>query len=156
MEPLPVPSVVYQYWFHCGFGSSFLSQFGSGSSDGSESGIFNDQKIKTFSALKSWNILSKKDVQVAVEVFSPKKRTSSSSKHAISSLFSIFVGHFCSPGFGSSRSKSMRIRIHNAACSPTQCSGSGSGHRIYMFLGLPDPDPIVRCMDPDPSTTMKK
>jgi hypothetical protein len=31
-------------------------------------------------------------------------------------------------------------------------------HRIQMFLGLqdPDPDPLVRGMDPDPSTTMQK
>jgi hypothetical protein len=29
-------------------------------------------------------------------------------------------------------------------------------HRIHMFLGLQDPDPLVRGMDPDPSTTMQK
>ncbi len=58
--------------------------------------------------------------------FSPQKRTSSTLKHEISSLFSIFVGHF-SPSqiricnlhsycrSGSSRPKSMRIRIHNTA-----------------------------------------
>ncbi len=26
------------------------------------------------------------------------------------------------------------------------------GFRIHVFLGLPDPDPVVRGMDPDPST----
>jgi hypothetical protein len=31
-------------------------------------------------------------------------------------------------------------------------------HRIHMFLGLPDPDPVplVRGMDPDPSTIKQK
>jgi hypothetical protein len=30
--------------------------------------------------------------------------------------------------------------------------------RIHMFLGIPDPDlgPLVRGVDPDPSTTMQK
>jgi hypothetical protein len=28
-------------------------------------------------------------------------------------------------------------------------------HRIHMFLGVPDPDPLVRCMDPDLSSSEK-
>jgi len=36
-----------------------------------------------------------KDVQATGEAFSPQKRTCSNSKHEISPLFSIFVGHFC-------------------------------------------------------------
>ncbi len=28
--------------------------------------------------------------------------------------------------------------------------------RIHMFWGLPDPDPLVRSMDPDPSTIMQR
>ncbi len=35
------------------------------------------------------------------EAFSSQKRTSSTSKHEISLLFSTFVGHFCPPGSGS-------------------------------------------------------
>ncbi len=54
-----------------------------------------------------------KDVQATGEVFSPQKTTSSTSKHEISSLFSIFVGHFFSSGSGSCWPKSMRVRIHN-------------------------------------------
>jgi hypothetical protein len=77
--------------------SSFLSHCESVSSAGSESRVFNDQKIK------SLNILSMKDVQVAGEAFSPKKTTASTSKPELSSLFSIFAGHFCTPGFESSR-----------------------------------------------------
>jgi hypothetical protein len=37
------------------------------------------------------------DIQATGKVFSPQRRTSSISKHQISSLFSILVGHFCSP-----------------------------------------------------------
>jgi hypothetical protein len=37
-------------------------------------------------------------------------RTCSKSKRYISSLFSFFVGNFCSPGSGSGRPKSMRIQ----------------------------------------------
>jgi hypothetical protein len=36
-----------------------------------------------------------KDVQATGEAFSPQKRTSSILKHEISSLFCIFMGHFC-------------------------------------------------------------
>ncbi len=42
-----------------------------------------------------------------------KKRTSSTSKHEISSLSPIFVGNFCPPGSGLSRPKSLRIRVRN-------------------------------------------
>jgi hypothetical protein len=61
-----------------------------------------------------------KDVQETGKAFRNQKRTSSTSEHIISSLFP--VGHFCPPGSGpphsqggsgSSRRKSMRIRIHN-------------------------------------------
>jgi len=38
--------------------------------------------------------------QAAGEAFSPPKRSSSSSKHEISSIFPFFVGHFCPPGSG--------------------------------------------------------
>jgi hypothetical protein len=44
-----------------------------------------------------------KDVQATGEAFSPQNRTSSTSKHEISSLFSNFVGNFSPPGSGSSR-----------------------------------------------------
>jgi hypothetical protein len=48
--------------------------------------------------------------------FSSQKRSFSTSKHEIFKLFLMFMGHFCSPGSGSSRPKSMRIRIQNTAC----------------------------------------
>jgi len=56
-------------------------------------------------------------VQGTGETFSPLKRTSSTSKLKISSVFSLFVGHFCpsETGSGSSRPKSIRIRNNNAA-----------------------------------------
>jgi hypothetical protein len=41
------------------------------------------------------------NVQATKEAFSPKKRTSSTSKHEISELFSICVGHFYPSGSGS-------------------------------------------------------
>jgi len=48
-----------------------------------------------------------KDVKATGETFSTQKRTSSTSKkHEISSLFSIYVG----PGSGSKRPKSMGIQ----------------------------------------------
>jgi hypothetical protein len=42
-----------------------------------------------------------KDVQAIGKAFSPKKITSSTSKHEILELFPNFVGHFCPPGSGS-------------------------------------------------------
>jgi hypothetical protein len=61
--------------------------------------FFFDQKLK-FTYPKA----SIKDAQATVEAFSPQKRTSSTSKHENSVLFSIFVGHFGPPGSGSSNS----------------------------------------------------
>jgi hypothetical protein len=46
----------------------------------------------------TYPMASIKNVQATGEVFSPQKRTLSTSKHEISSLFSIFLGHFCPPG----------------------------------------------------------
>jgi hypothetical protein len=43
------------------------------------------------------------------ETVSPQKRTTSTSKLKISSIFSTFMGHSCPPGFVSSRLKSVRI-----------------------------------------------
>jgi hypothetical protein len=40
-----------------------------------------------------WSLGLLKDVQAILEAFSPQKRTSSTSKHEIFELFSIFVGH---------------------------------------------------------------
>jgi hypothetical protein len=74
---------------------------------------FDDLKLKKITAEKNINFLgdqklqftyplaSIKDVQATGEAFSPQKRTSSTSKHENSVLFSIFVGHFCPPGSGS-------------------------------------------------------
>jgi hypothetical protein len=45
-----------------------------------------------------------KDAQATGEAFSPQKRTSSTSKHENSVLFSTFVGNFCPPGSGSGSS----------------------------------------------------
>jgi hypothetical protein len=58
------------------------------------------------------------DKQAPGKAFSPQKRTSSTSKIEISSLFLLFfVGHFSSPGSGSgsSRPNPMRIRIQSTA-----------------------------------------
>ncbi len=94
---------------------------------------FDDQQLKK---MCSWKFLyiflskmqftypraSLKDAQTTGEAFYPQKRTSDTSKHENSLLFSIFVGHFCPPGSGSRSSDSnqcgsMRIRIHN----PVNC-----------------------------------
>ncbi len=48
------------------------------------------------------------DVQVTGEAFSPRKIHPALQNIKFLSLFSIFVGHFCPPGFGSR----FRIRIH--------------------------------------------
>jgi hypothetical protein len=67
---------------------------------------FYDQKLKKFTAEKNfiyffdnkmrftypWTFIM--DVQAAGEAFSPQKKTSSTSKHEISSFFKIFVGNF--------------------------------------------------------------
>jgi hypothetical protein len=57
--------------------------------------FFFDQKLQ-FTYPKA----SIKDAQATGEAFSPQKRTSSTSKHENSLLFSIFVGHVCPPGSG--------------------------------------------------------
>jgi hypothetical protein len=49
------------------------------------------------------------DAQATGGAFSSHKRTSSNSKHEISSLYSFFQGHLCPPGSGSAYE--MRIRI---------------------------------------------
>jgi hypothetical protein len=71
------------------------------------------KNLKEFTAVKLFLIFfgsklqftypwaSIKDTQATEEAFSPQKRTSSTSKHENSLLFSIFVGHFCPPGTGS-------------------------------------------------------
>ncbi len=71
---------------------------------------FNDQK--KFTAEKKYYLFfhhklqftypyaSIKNVQVTEEAFSSQKRTSSTSKHEISWVFSSFVGHFFPPGSG--------------------------------------------------------
>ncbi len=64
------------------------------------------------------------------ETFSPQKRTSSTSKHEIYEIFSIFVGQFCPPGFGSG----LRIRFRGPHWIWIQ-SGSGSTtlHKYLIF-----------------------
>jgi hypothetical protein len=62
-----------------------------------------------------WPLASMKDNHATGEAFSPQMRTSSTSKHEIYSLCSIFVGHFCPLGSGSSLPKSMRNRIPDSA-----------------------------------------
>jgi hypothetical protein len=74
---------------------------------------FDDQKLKKIYSWKfnfyfldqklqfTYPYASIKDAQATGEAFSLQKRTSSTSKHENSLLFSIFVGHFCPPGSGS-------------------------------------------------------
>jgi hypothetical protein len=84
---------------------------------GSESRVLMTKNFTKFTAVKlnffaflyrkflfSYPYASIKDAQASGEAFIPKKRTPSTSKHENSSLFSIFVGHFCPPGSGSSNS----------------------------------------------------
>ncbi len=84
-------SVVASHWYQCGSGYSTLGQCGSGSSSGSRSGVLMIKKCQILQA-------SMRDVQATGETFSPQKKTSSNSNHEISSLYSIFVDHFCPPG----------------------------------------------------------
>jgi hypothetical protein len=59
--------------------------------------------------------VSIKDAEATGEAFGPQKKTALQN---ISLLFSIFVGHFCPPGSGSSNSNecgTMRIRIESAS-----------------------------------------
>jgi hypothetical protein len=121
-----------------GSGSSILGQCGTG---------FNDQKFFKFKLKKNriFDIFKKlqfictkasmKDVKATEEAFSPNKRTSST--------FSNFEGYYCPPESesGSSRSKSMRIRILNKKCAYFH---EISSHFSY-FLGhfsLLDPDQV--------------
>jgi hypothetical protein len=115
----------------------------------------------------TYPLASIKDVQATGEASSPQKKTSSTSKHENSLFFSIFVGHFCPPGSGSSNSNycgSMRIRIHNpgipyiffasalgiscAVCSfLVLSSGAGNAnphhHHVTAFRIDANPDPDV-------------
>ncbi len=79
--------------------------------------IFYSWKAKFFSSsnspilfFKNCHFLSPYD-GLPVEAFSPQKRASNTSKHEISSLFSIFVNNFCplGSGSGSRRLKSLQI-----------------------------------------------
>ncbi len=67
-------------------------------------------------------------------VFSPQKRTSSTSKHENSVLFSIFVGHFSPPGSGSGSAIWMRIRIQQLKLMRIHVDpcGSGSGSETLV------------------------
>jgi hypothetical protein len=85
-------------WNQCGSGSSILGQCGCGSSSGSWSAVlmtkhFISQLKKIYFSSKiaiSYPQASMKDFQATGETFNPQKRTSSISKHEISSLVSIF------------------------------------------------------------------
>jgi hypothetical protein len=76
-----------------------------------------------------------KDAQATGEAFSPQKRTSSTSKHENSVLFSIFVSHFCPPGSGSESAILMRIRIQQL--------------KLMRIHAHPDPKPFIILPDPD-------
>jgi hypothetical protein len=86
---------------------------------------FFDQKLQF-----TYPYASIKDVKATGEAFSPQKKPSSTSRHEISKLFSIFVGQICPHESGSK-------------------SGSGSTDQIES--GSKDPDPkhcqtcISRC-----------
>jgi hypothetical protein len=86
-------------------------------------GSFEGPLALKFVLIKNYNLplpRPKTDVQVTKEAFSSQKRTSGTSKHDISQIFSTFVGHFCPSWIR------IRIRIPNT-----------------------DPDPLTR-LDPDP------
>ncbi len=73
-----------------------------------------------------------KGVQVKKEAFSSQKRTSSTSKHDISKVFSTFVHHFCPPGSESGSGFRIRIRI-------TDLIESGSNpDQIWIRIRNPD------------------
>jgi hypothetical protein len=74
----------------------------------------NKRKIVQFLQLKRQKKISTKTIYLALSLHEgPPKRTFSTSKHEISSLSYIFGGNFCLPGSGSSRLKSVRIRVHD-------------------------------------------
>jgi hypothetical protein len=84
-----------------------------------------------------------KDVLATGEVFSLQKRTSCSSQHEISSLFSNFVGHF-RPGTGSEFSRPKFVRIHpdldpqHSLYSSTEPGiASLPGYGTFDFFGRP-------------------
>ncbi len=90
-------------------GSRFIES-GSGSSISSESGSWSRVLMTKNWKKYSWkkNILfwiyssaSLNNAQATGEAFSPQKSTSSTSKHELSSFFSIFECHFCPPVSGS-------------------------------------------------------
>jgi hypothetical protein len=80
---------------------------------------FFDQKLQ---------LLPRMDVQAKGEAFSPQKRTSRTSNHEISELFSTFVGHFCPPGPDPDSESGSRSRS-------TDLIESGSGSE-YWFLHI--------------------
>jgi hypothetical protein len=82
--------------------------------------------VLNFFVIKNYNLPiprpPKKDVQVTKKAFRSQKRTSSTSKHEISEIFSTFVGHFCPPGW---------IRIPNTDPDPlTRLNPDPIGIRI--------------------------
>jgi hypothetical protein len=104
--------LVEAHWFQCGSrsGSSILGQCGSGSSSGPGSRVLMIKKSKILQQKNSvlsnklptiYSQASMKDAQATEEAFRPRKRTSSTSKHVISKLSSIFVDHFCPTRSGS-------------------------------------------------------
>ncbi len=85
------------------------------------------------------------------EAFSPQKRTSSTSKHENSVLFSIFVGNFCPPGSGSAIWMRIRIRIQqlklmriHADPDPKPCSHRNEICRTFDIFC-----PCIRVPDPN-------
>ncbi len=127
-----------QYRFQCGSGSSILGQGGSGSEQGlwwpkieqnlQLKKVCFDQKLQFTYNLK---LGLHKGRPSYIKVFSPQKRTSSTSKHEISSLF-LFDGVFFL--------SCIRIRIPSADSDPdsadqNQCvSGSARLHNsVHLF-----------------------
>ncbi len=96
-----ISSVSDPHWFQYGSGFSILGQnkCGTGSRQEIEK-IRSWKKKKYFLSKLQFNYpqASIEDIQATGIAFSPRKRTSSTLKLEISSLFSIYVGHFCSSG----------------------------------------------------------
>ncbi len=122
-----------------GSGSRIFPNCGSGSR------VLKTKNCKSFTAEKKLYIFlskiaiylflaSKQDAEPTGEAFGPQKRDSSTSKHEISKLFSIFVGNFLPPGSGRGSSNSNK-------CDPC---GSGSetpdkeriNYTSILLLGL--------------------
>ena len=109
---------------------------------------FDDLKLKKITAEKNINFFWIKNYNLPFSrppggAFSPQKRTSSTSKHENSVLFSIFVGHFCPPGSGSGSAIWMRIRIQQL--------------KLMGILADPDtdPDPKPCYLESQPCREMK-